>query len=263
LYIVLRSNKTTYINTLNFRHAMSSDMEQQPLLGKPATGIPAAPTAAPKVAPRQWRNQWYEVFGSGSPVDVAACCLAFKVPCVAWGWNQTRGLQLSFWSELVRFVALTVGVSLGLHLACCVLMMTLCPEGVADFDDDADWHHGPHRLLLHPHGDDMEEEGPGIPQECVARVAPAYLVLAGVAITLIIYVSLFFARRRTALRERFGIEGTTTNDQLLYVCCGPCALAQETRTLMHEQVHEGVWYGALPGVAAPATAVPVAQKMAM
>lgn len=86
------------------------------------------------------------------------------------------------------------------------------------------------------------------------------IVIASAAVALFICVMMFFAHRRTALRERFGIEGTSRNDALLYVFCCPCAIAQETRTLMHEQVHEGVWYGStLPGVTS--AAAPQTQKM--
>lgn len=99
--------------------------------------------------------------------------------------------------------------------------------------------------------------------ECAPRLLPAYLALFAVVLSAAICLMLFFARRRTVIRERFGIEGTTNGDIALYMCCGPCALAQETRTLMHEQVHDGMWYGALPGVQAPvAVAAPVGQKMA-
>ena len=51
-----------------------------------------------------------------------------QAPCIAWSWNQSRSLQFSFVRELLRFLLLTVGVALGIHLACCALMMTLCPE---------------------------------------------------------------------------------------------------------------------------------------
>lgn len=51
--------------------------------------------------------------------------------------------------------------------------------------------------------------------------------------------------RRTALRERFGIEGTRAQDCALWTFCAPCSLAQETRTLMHNNVAEGLWHGPL------------------
>jgi len=129
-----------------------------------------------------------------------------------------------------------------------------------DDDDTTDSHR-------HHHHDMWAEDGPdgphGIPKECIARVAPAYIALAGLVLALFVYAAVFLARRRTAIRERYGIDGTRREDCLLYTFCAPCALAQETRTLMHEQVHDGIWYGALPGVA-PASvpaAVPLPQKM--
>jgi Cys-rich protein (TIGR01571 family) len=206
------------------------------------------------------------MFGDCSGQDVVSCCVAWKFPFLAYGWNQSRalGAVTSFWREVFVFLGLTAGIFLGLHMACCAMMILLCPEG-------ARGPHGGHMHGDHMHGDHMHgdnrmpdsDDGPhGIPQECMARLAPAYLALAAVAITAIVMTATYFGRRRTAMRERFNIEGSSREDCLLYAFCTPCALAQETRTFMHEQVHEGVWYGALPGVHAPiALGVPQAQKM--
>jgi Cys-rich protein (TIGR01571 family) len=275
-------------------------------------------------------------------------------------------MGLSFFKEMIRFVLVTAGVFLVMHLASCGVMMAMCPEA-RDM-----MHHGHDRHLSHDHGDrdhdhvdgqhhfwksvfgdggehhdhdgahvdgehhfwksvfgDGGPEDPdaphGIPKECIVRVvrthsterrcredgkrcaedaqttqsgeawplatpctlpcsertqhlsrslslshtqnmhtqAPAVIAIAALGLTLFVYVTLFFARRRTALRETFGIDGTPKEDCLLYAFCAPCALAQETRTLMHEQVHGGVWYGALPGVVAAPVAAPVPQKMAV
>lgn len=231
-------------------------MESQPLLrvGVPATGIPA--TDAPKIPARLWRGSWYHVFGDFSPPDVASCMLAFKAPCVAWGWNQTRALQLHFVRELVRFTLLTTGLAFGIDFGCCAIMMALCPEGVPRPP-----HHPGHDDM--DMGDDDMDGPPVLPKECIPRIAPAYIVFSAVIIAAAISLAMFFARRRTAIRERFGIEGSAKEDIALSLCCAPCALAQETRTLMHEQVHEGVWYGALPSVQAPTFAAPANQKMAV
>lgn len=239
--------------------------EGQPLL---ASGVPVN---AAKVAPREWKRHWTHVLGDCSGSDVAACMLAWKVPCVAWSWNQQRALTLHFGKELLRFILLTAGLAISLHAACCLTMLALCPEAMPNHDDmDDDDGPGPRGPGPHHggpgfHGHHHEEHPPEIPQECLPRLAPAFILLVAAVIAAIVCVTLFLARRRTAMRERFGIAGSVKEDTLLYLCCAPCALAQETRTLMHEQVHDGVWYGALPGVAPPAAivAAPAAQKMAV
>ena len=63
--------------------------------------------------------------------------------------------------------------------------------------------------------------------------------------------SLFAAWRRAALRRRFGLPGSACGDALAWLCCAPCALCQETRTLAHNHVEDGFWLGPLqPGGAA-------------
>lgn len=49
------------------------------------------------------------------------------------------------------------------------------------------------------------------------------------------------AYRRKQLRERFGIPGHFATDLVLWMFCMNCALAQETRTMMHHHVENGVW----------------------
>lgn len=228
------------------------DLETTPLMV--ASGVPVPePIKTPQ---REWRGKWWHIFGDFSGQDVSACCLAWKFPCIAWAWNSERGLQLSFVRELVRFVLLSVALFIGLHLGCCLVMATLCPQAMPPPHE-----HGERPEHFHP-GPEEDDEHPGLPQECLQRIIPAYLALFALAISAAICLMLYAARRRTALRERFGIKGCKGEDIALYLCCAPCAIAQETRTLMHEQVHQGVWYGALPGVQAPpALAAPACQKM--
>ena len=62
---------------------------------------------------------------------------------------------------------------------------------------------------------------------------------------LLIYVAgiVYFAYRRTQIREKFGILGSRLGDFCAYFWCAPCALCQETRTLWHNNVNHGVWVG--------------------
>mmetsp|Transcript_11645 Transcript_11645/g.24982 ORF Transcript_11645/g.24982 Transcript_11645/m.24982 type:complete len:254 (-) Transcript_11645:588-1349(-) len=239
--------------------------EGKSLLEKPfVNGVPVS--AAPKVAPRRWRNHWLAIFGDCSPVDVSACCLAYHAPCVAWGWNQSRAFQMTFWKEAVRFILLTVGIFGAIHAACCVMMMVACPppppgdmpQMMGSMGDGPHHMHGMHDHHMHDGPHHMHEDRPELTPECAKRVAPGLVALAALAIAAFVYVVMFAARRRRAIRERFGIEGSFKQDVALWACCSLCALTQETRTLMHEQVHDGLWYGPVPTQQAGA---PVAQTM--
>jgi hypothetical protein len=67
--------------------------------------------------------------------------------------------------------------------------------------------------------------------------------LAALLVAASLYAAHYTAVRRTALRERFGIPGSFAHDFALWLFCPTAALAQETRTLMHNNVEEGLWLG--------------------
>jgi hypothetical protein len=43
------------------------------------------------------------------------------------------------------------------------------------------------------------------------------------------------------MRLRFNIPGDEWEDYLYWLCCGPCTMCQETRTLSTNGVEDGVW----------------------
>ena len=43
------------------------------------------------------------------------------------------------------------------------------------------------------------------------------------------------------MRQRFAIPGDEWEDYMMWLCCGPCSLCQETRTLSANGVEDGVW----------------------
>lgn len=242
---------------------MGVDLEKQALL---------AQNDAEKV-PRTWRRHWGHIFGDCEGHDVAACFLSFKAPWVALSWNAQRALGLSFWKELVKFLLVTVGVWGLLQGIVCVTMMATCPPPPLPEDGNmmnmnqggmqggmmGGPHGGPHGGF---HGEHPEH--PELTDECMARVAPVFVLVVAVALTALGTFVYMAAKRRQMIRERYGIEGTFKNDVLLWTCCGPCALAQETRTLMHENVHGGLWHGPLPAAPVampPALGVPAQQQI--
>uniref|UniRef100_A0A7S0WWC7 PLAC8 family protein n=1 Tax=Chlamydomonas leiostraca TaxID=1034604 RepID=A0A7S0WWC7_9CHLO len=148
-------------------------------------------------------------------------------------------------------------------------------EEEEDDDDDEEekgwgwghhgWHHGrgrdemPGSMPMTTPGH-MMGDGP-MAGECMERAVPWLCALGAVTISVMLYAMYWASLRRTALRERFGIAGSRREDCLLWACCAPCTLAQETRTLMHNNVVEGVWQGPHAGYAAVYGA-PVAQEQA-
>lgn len=84
-------------------------------------------------------------------------------------------------------------------------------------------------------------------QACILQtfLTPWAALLVAFAVACIVYASYFAAMRRKNMREKFGIESTFCSDWLLWLMCAPCAVTQETRTLMHNHVEEGLWHGPL------------------
>ncbi len=71
-----------------------------------------------------------------------------------------------------------------------------------------------------------------------------FLLVLIAALAIPISVGAVYAgRRRTQMRKAFGIPGSSVGDCCLWCWCGPCALAQETRTLWHNNVKDGVCRG--------------------
>jgi Cys-rich protein (TIGR01571 family) len=63
-------------------------------------------------------------------------------------------------------------------------------------------------------------------QQCFAAVFPAAVTCALISTLGIAAVIIMASRRRIAIRERYGIDGTPMGDLCLWAWCAPCALAQ-------------------------------------
>lgn len=66
---------------------------------------------------------------------------------------------------------------------------------------------------------------------------------AGVTLSLFVLGVLYATYRRNQIRKKFGIPGSVLGDCCQWCWCSACALCQETRTLWHNNVSEGVWLG--------------------
>ena len=88
---------------------------------------------------------------------------------------------------------------------------------------------------------------------CMVKWNVLYLLYIPATLGFLIYAGY----RRNQMRQRFNIAGDEALDYAGWLCCGPCALCQETRTLAYHSVEDGVW----PGEAAPLVAAPGVQKV--
>ena len=135
------------------------------------------------------------------------------MPCCAFARNMQRGLGLAFLSQFAAFLVLAY-----LGRAAALTLSSLC---IAD-----------HHVL----------------PNCVALVPSinvAYWILVSA-------FALYAGYRRHQLRQRFRIEGSEACDYAAWLCCPMCALCQETRTLAHNRVEDGIWLGpANPGSGRP------------
>lgn len=71
----------------------------------------------------------------------------------------------------------------------------------------------------------------------------AYEVLAWVFLLCVAMLIAMGTYARCGIRRRFGLPGSDFEDCLLWTCCCPCALCQESRTLQVNNVQGGEWYG--------------------
>lgn len=78
--------------------------------------------------------------------------------------------------------------------------------------------------------------------ECNAAVG---LFLGAAIFTMVLSVigAIYAAHHRSQIRQKFGIAGCFLGDCCAWYWCGACALCQETRTLWHNNVVDGVWLG--------------------
>ncbi|GMH39631.1 hypothetical protein BSKO_07529 [Bryopsis sp. KO-2023] len=58
-----------------------------------------------------------------------------------------------------------------------------------------------------------------------------------------IVISILGACNRCSLRKQYNLPGDDCQDCMLWCCCIPCALCQETRTLAYNNVENGEWEG--------------------
>lgn len=205
----------------------------------------------------------------------SSCVFSYCVPCLAFGHNMKKALRLSFLAQAAIF-ALFFFSGKSLYLWSSQAVVDSCPPLPEHAHHG---HHGHDHSLHHPNpmvADLPISAMPGSFNATSSEHAPhpphmtpecqqALFLMNGMfflAVVLAFVGVLYAARRRTQMREKFGIAGTQMSDLCSWLWCPLCSLCQETRTLWSNNVHEGVWYGCTQLVAAePVMEAPMVKQM--
>eukprot|EP00878_Enallax_costatus_P000555 GHUV01000652.1.p1 GENE.GHUV01000652.1~~GHUV01000652.1.p1 ORF type:complete len:254 (+),score=51.82 GHUV01000652.1:239-1000(+) len=211
-------------------------------MAKQAMGYDAAKMASSNGAwkPRRWRGHWLHCCGECSPEDAVGCFFGYSNPCgAAYSWNVSKVLHLSFWRELLKFFA--------------IIMLS------AWIFDALQWAKL-YQCLIKPFfmGLDAGSQGTELDPEALQQMTAACTtasILENVGalmflVCLICWALFVGGKRRRQMREELGIpvsaegrccscchnSGDHCNDDCcLHFWCMPCAVAQETRTILHEE----------------------------
>ncbi|GMH35205.1 hypothetical protein BSKO_03073 [Bryopsis sp. KO-2023] len=160
-------------------------------------------------AQRTWHQHFCCWCGDCDAQGWGSCCLSVFLPFIPFGWNRQRAFAKH---------GLLWGLAFFVLWLANILVQSLAREEHCEWDDDFN-------------------------RDCESRptVVGGILIAAfGIGLIALGY------KNRLDLRARFGIEGNPSypvTDLLLWICCSTCALCQETRTMMHNQVENGLWAG--------------------
>lgn len=192
--------------------------------------------------PHEWHGSWYNCFGDCGVKSWFACILTGLFPFVPSGLTVRSALKANIFVHILIYLVCFGGVhQAGVNLQSYYAgeARYLCKTATAGKDIMELWNANE------------------FPKVCftVGVWATARGLVDFTAFLLGVY---FLARRRSQLREKFGIAGSLFKDFCLYCWCLQCAICQEYRTMLHNNVRGGVWHG--PPEAATYKA-PAAQEM--
>lgn len=163
------------------------------------------------------------------------CCVAD-----ARSWNVSKVLHLSFWHEMLKYIALVLLVPWIYSMVSWIKMYNCYIRPLmAVMQASADGSSG-----LDPA--DAEQ----MAHTCSVGTVLEEIVMVLVVICLLCWALFAGGKRRRQMREELGIPVSTegrccscchnsseycNDDCCLHFWCMPCALAQETRTILHEE----------------------------
>lgn len=204
---------------------------------------------------RSWHGHLFNPFGKCDSTSFWTCFITHYCPAISFGATQRRAGHTTFLRAFLIFFTLVI-----LSVFQRSLWISLSAnECLADVPPP-DYFGGLRRLgpaFGHPDGalsmTDLHARAAKpfgrpinsgkVDSELCHRLVHTSVWLNFATILYTAYLIVLGARLRTAMRERFGIEGSRSKDFFAWLCCMPCAMCQEARTLAANNVEYGVWHG--------------------
>lgn len=185
--------------------------------------------------------------GRGSTQEWQICCLSFFCLPVVFAQNMRRGLRLDYWRNGVLAVCCW-GFNWGVQL----LALSACGSVPVWTSEDSDEAVSASDLEFR-----REAYEASVQQysHCMRGFQPVQVIMHLACWCFLLYAGL----RRIQMRRRYGLPGDDMRDYISWLCCAPCSVAQETRTLLHNNVSDGVWRGR-PGASEPQQATLLAPQ---
>lgn len=230
--------------------------EAAPLLNQAEAGVQTPDWQPEQPAPRTWHGSLFACCGpSCDALGWTTCLVTHYLPAVTFGLNSRKAHGKSALRAGLLFATLMF-----LSWAHYAAQMSLVDgDCLADFmpppERSTPRRMGPafveadgsiHRWAAKPFGRPMDTGKLGSPRCMRLMQTCALLNIATLVYGAALLV--YGAMLRTSMRERFGIQGSRCGDLFAWLCCAPCSMCQEARTLAVNNVEHGQWHGATPGL---------------
>jgi Cys-rich protein (TIGR01571 family) len=230
--------------------------EAAPLLDRAEAGVQTPDWQAEQPATRTWHGSLFACCGPQcDALGWTTCLITHYFPPVVFGINARKAHGKSALRAGLLFATLIL-LSWAHYAAQMSLVDSDC---LADFmpppDNRSPRRMGPaftesngsmHHWAAKPFGRPMDAVKASGPRCMRLMQTCALLNLATLVYGLALLV--YGAMLRTSMRERFGIHGSRCGDLFAWLCCAPCSMCQEARTLAVNNVELGQWNGPTPGL---------------
>jgi Cys-rich protein (TIGR01571 family) len=209
--------------------------------------------------PRSWHGHLLNPFGSCDALGWSTCLVTHYCPAVSFALTNRRAFSTSALRAFIIFATLVVlsvlQRSFWISLSANECLAELPPSeygsprrlGPAFGAPDGAFSMTDVRArAAKPFGRPIDAGK--VDSELCHRLVHTSMWLNVATIIYTAYIIVLGARLRTAMRERFGIEGSRFKDVVAWLCCMPCAMCQEARTMAANNVQYGVWHGPVDGM---------------
>eukprot|EP00877_Chromochloris_zofingiensis_P010853 jgi/Chrzof1/6020/Cz17g02040.t1 len=174
----------------------------------------------------RWRTHYCGCLGNCSAEDCMGCGMAHYLPGCAFGWNVSKVLGLSFWKELGKFVLIST-TPLMLYYIFYFGAFFPCVMDAANAKKQA--------TMSGQQQQDDDDVVSYMSSSCKVALIGCVITWYIAALACWVLYGLYVGKRRSQIKARLGVarNDDCCNDCCLHMWCSCCALAQETRTILH------------------------------